>query len=357
MTFRDWFVGTKKTNEYMSYGFAFFLQCCNHEKLSSIKFVHVIPAGALRLVGEMLPSLRCLELAMVETDWTDLSHLPLTLQSLIISFDTVEAHLTKENWAVICVMEQLQILGLTDCHFLSSEELSSVSEFKLNNLVTLNLLGTGMNDTLLTKIAATCTRLQFLQISERRSITDDGHVMLTDLGVSTIAEHKALKCLTLSECSHITNESVVSLARLSSLEVLNIDCLGCEELDASCLRSIGEMTSLKELFISEPYNIQPTDEDFASIGNLTSLKTLVLCDFPLLTDVSLEVIGSLKCLEKLGITNLTGLTDQGLVHLVHLPCLRELVCNYRDADELTMQITFAGLTMYGLSNFLVDEIV
>jgi len=51
LTVRNWFDGKKKSKEYISYGFAFFIQCCNHEKLSSIKFVHFIPTGALRLVG------------------------------------------------------------------------------------------------------------------------------------------------------------------------------------------------------------------------------------------------------------------------------------------------------------------
>jgi len=349
LTFSRWFSGIRDSRECISYGFAFFLQCCNHNKLTSIEFNDFIPSGALRLIGEILPNLQYLELDTVETDWADLQQLPTTIQSLIIYSCT---NITEEDWAVICKMKQLQILELINCGtLLSSDEHSSVSEFKLNNLVKLNLLRTYGNFTLLMEITSTCTRLEDLTISD----ADDA--MVTDSGVLAITQLKSLKRLTLFRCGFITNQSIVFLSLYSSLEELNINYCNCADLDTSCLRSIGEMKSLKELFIIGNLNVEPTDEDFAHLGNLSSLKTLSLCDFPYLTDASLEVVGTLKCMERLNISNCTGFTDDGLVHLAALPHLRKLVCNYADGDyDVIMKISFAGLTLYGLSQYLVDEI-
>ena len=311
-----------------------------------------MPSGALQLIGEVLPNLQNLLLNGVETDWDDLQHLPPTLQELVLRSCP---GLKNEHLAVVCRMEQLQILHLFDhCHSGSSDGLSSVSEFKLKNLVKLNLQGTGADETLLATISATSSRLEELTISDRRSAT--GAIMVTDLGVSSIAQVQSLKHLTLFECDHITNQSMVFLSQLSSLEELRIYCCKNTDLDGRCLRSIGEMRSLKELHFLENHYILPTDEDFSQMGNLTSLKELLLCNFRSLTDVSLKVIGALRCIEKLDISNCTGFTDDGLVHLAALPGLRKLDCNYEDEvgnDEI-MQITLAGLTLYGLSNYLVD---
>ena len=353
LTFSRWFAGIRELRDYISYGFAFFLQCCNHDKLTSIVFKDSIPSGALRLIGEMLPNLQYLELHMLEADWVDLQQLPTTLQSLIIRYCS---DFREEDWAVIWKMKQLQILELIDYGTRSSVRLPSASEFKLNNLVKLNLLRTGKMNTLLMKIASTCTRLEDLTISDRRS--DASADVVTDSDVMVIAQQlKSLKRLTLYQCGRVTNASIVFLSIFSSLEELVINCCNCDELDASCLRYIGRMKSLKELYIIEPRYIEPTDEDFAHLGNLTSLKTLVLCYFPHLTDASLEVIGTLKCMVNLNISNCTGFTDEGLVHLAALPHLRKLVCNYEDGDyEEIMKITLAGLNLYGLSQYLVDEI-
>ena len=109
------------------------------------------------------------------------------------------------------------------------------------------------------------------------------------------------------------------MSKLLTLEHLKIQ--DCHNLSSTCLQSIGVMMSLKYLYIWPSENMRPTDAEFAHLGNLKSLQTLVIVGMRKLTDASLGVIGKLTGIEKLDISGCREFTDEGLVHLAALPNL------------------------------------
>ena len=338
--------------DYMRYRFAFLLRSCNPERLTSIVFRSSIPTGTIRLIGGILVHLEHLVFVSVRADWENLPLLSTTLKSLIVR--PYHSHFKKEHWAAIWKMEQLQSLELNySWKHSSSDDLANVQEFKLKNLVRLELSFNRATDILLSTIAAKCVRLEDLTLGNLTDITG-----VTDLGISSLAHHRqTLKHLTLKQCPGITDESMKCLSKMPALESLRLYL--CENLKSSCLRFISEIKSLKHFVADDKIN--PTDSEFICMGNLKSLQTLDIACMDKLTDVSLAVIGTLKLLKKLDISGCTGFTDEGLIHLAALPNLEQLSCvgcedDGGDERDFKMKITYAGLTLHNLAKLLVEEI-
>ena len=293
------------TQDYFRYKFALFLQSCDPERLTSIEFRDFIPRGAIRWMAEIPLQLEHLAFNSVKADWECLPLLSTTLKSLIIRpfySDSMEEHL-----AGIWTMEQLEFLELDyNWKHSSSDDLTSGQEFKLKNLVRLELSFNRATDAFLSTIAATCVKLENLALGSVVDVTG-----VTDLGISALAHHRqTLKHLTLNQCPGITDESMKCLSKLPALEYLQL--FHCDNLKSRCLRFISEIKSLKHLHIVANDKINPTDDEFVCIGNLKSLQTLSIRGMNKLTNISLVVIGRLKCLRKLDISGCAGFTHAGL---------------------------------------------
>ena len=349
------YVEEKKLADYSAYGLLLFLQSCDCNRLTSIEFTSFIPAGAIRVMGEILHNLQHLDLGTALVDLEYLPQLSSALKSLII-YGT-DRCLKKKHWEGICKMEHLKILTFSNSYRndILIDDLASVKEFNLKNIVKLDVHP--MTDNLLLKIATTCVKLEDLSIMDRDN--DDAATKngVTDLGISCLAHHPALKRLTFFECPGITDQSMLFLSKLSTLENLRFTL--CSSLTTNCFSFMCDMRSLKHLNIFPDHEINPTDAEFAHIQNLRSLRTLDIIGFGNLTDVSLEVIGRLPCMEQVNISCCSGFTNDGLAHLTELPNLKGLSCidavdsdDEDDEDNAVankMKITLTGLAWHGFS--------
>ena len=335
----------EKSQGYLSFGFAYFLQSCNSDNLKSLSISHFIPKCGLRLVSDLFPNLKSLKLAHVKADWESLPLFP-SLKKLII-------HHCK-NWSDfgkdICNMSQLEVLEISYCDKCCMDRFFADSnDFKLINLVELNLVHTKVSDQLLSTISTTCSKLEVLAV---------GNEELTDLGISCISHLSSLQRLHVEEASKVTNQSLFYISKIPKLRHLTLKY--CSHLKPCCIEQIATIKTLTYLSLGLSL-CDTTDEDFASITNLTSLCTLNIYGMENLTNASLEVISQLSNLQQLDICSCSGFTDDGLSSLAKLVHLKALVCDVQadddddDDDIEPYPITMVGINAHNLSHLLVDS--
>ena len=197
-------VVAEKSQGYLSFGFAYFLQSCNSDYLKSLSITHFIAPCGLRLVSELFPNLKSLKLDYVKADWESLSRFS-SLKKLII--------LHGDDWTEagkdICNMSQLEVLEI-----LCSRDKCGIdpNDFKLINLVDLKLLHTKVSDQLLSTISTTCAKLEVLTLG------NDGE--LTDLGISCISHLSSLQRLCLVQATKVTDRSLFYISKIPKLQHL-----------------------------------------------------------------------------------------------------------------------------------------
>ena len=333
----------EKSQGYLSFGFAYFLQSCNSDNLKSLSISHFIPKCGLRLVSDLFPNLKSLKLAHVKADWESLPLFP-SLKKLII-------HHCK-NWSDfgkdICNMSQLEVLEISHSYDYYNVDpfFADPDDFKLINLVDLNLLHTSASDQLLSTVSTTCAKLEVLTL---------GNQDLTDLGISCISHLSSLQRLHIEEARKVTDQSSFYISKIPKLQHLTLK--NCSDIKPCCIEQIATIQTLTYLSLRCSL-CEAADEDFVSITNLTSLFTLDICGMENLTNASLEVISQLSNLQQLDITSCKGFTDDGLSSLAKLAHLKALVCDELtddDPDDDSFPITMVGINAHNLSHLLVES--
>jgi len=315
---------------FLSFGFGYFLQYCNPKEMRWLKIEDFMPADGLRLICEVFQNLYRLEISCVCANWVHLSHMPASVRYLSLQ----ACDINKEHLDMLCTMENLEVLEIPWCHYVTYDDFVNVKNFKLKNLLQLDLRSTEASDSFIANVSKVCTKLSDLKLNG---------TPVTDLGMACIAHLSALKWLCMAGLNHITDIGVYFLSKLPALERLVLTF--CEGLSPDCLSYIGTMKKLKSLLISGSCK-GATDEEFAVIGNLTSLLALDIPRMNSLTNASLELISTLKNLEHLDVNHCKGFTDDGLVHLTKLPRLRALRMSHES------NLTVEGLELHGLKDVL-----
>ena len=349
----------------IGFGFGFFLQLCDPHRLMSLEICHFIPDGAMRLLAEKLLNLESLRIEMpsisrnhITCDWPCLKSFT-KLKTLALLYCTLKVEDLKIIFAMesLCSLQLTRNGGISDSHKISSKSFAKamVPDFKLKNLLELNLNEIKTTDAVFTIVSANCNKLEVLKIGTGA----------TDLGLSCISHISTLKLFSIRCNNSVTDSSIFFLTKLPHLTTLCVEY--CSSLTPHCLPLVGRMESLCRLKVRFTNTMTVTDELFNGLGNLTNLRSLDMYDMNKLTNASLQVIAKMKCLEELNISNCCQFTDEGLIYLTHLPRLKALSCYlpfvdvYNDDDDNvdddeTMKITSEGLALYNLSPLLVDGI-
>ena len=344
-------VVAKKSQGYLSFGFAYFLQSCNSDNLKSLSIGKFIAQCGLRLVSELFPNLNSLKLAEVKADVkADWESLPLfsSLKKLIIHDCSGWSEAGKD----ICNMSQLEVLEISyDGTDGMDRFFDRPHDFKLINLVDLNLYYTRVSDQQLSIISTTCVKLEGLTVAGGE---------FTDLGISFISHLSSLRRLHVEETGEVTDGSLLYISQIPKLHHLALQTCYC--LTPCCIKQIVTIKTLTYLDLCWSLS-GTTDEDFASITYLKSLRTLDICGMENLTNASFEVISQLSNLQQLDITSCHGFTDDGLSYLTKLVHLKALICDvHQDGDEddedddfLPYPITMVGINAHNLSHLLVES--
>ena len=335
-----------KSEGYLSFGFAYFLQSCNSDNLKSLSVRHFIAQCGLRLVSELFPNLKSLKLDNVKADWESLS-LFTSLKKLIIQ-DCVD---WSEAGKDIYKMLQLEVLEISNQydHYGMDRFSADPDDFKLINLVDLNLVHVLVSDQQLSTISTTCEKLEVLTL---------GNQELTDLGISCISHLPSLQSLCLVQANKVTDRSLFYISKIPKLHHLALNY--CSRLTPCSIKQIATIKTLTNLSLSLSL-AKAADEDFASITNLTYLRTLEICGMHSLTNASLAYISLLSNLQQLDISSCNGFTDEGLSYLAKLAHLKALVCDVHtgeddeeDVDMDAYPITMVGINAHNLWHLLVQ---
>ena len=328
----------------MSFGFAYFLQSCNSDNLKSLSFTHFIAKCGLRLVSELFPNLKSLELNHVKADWKSLS-LFSSLKKLIIQDCVDWSEAGKEMYNI----SQLEVLEISHQYNDGMDRFfADPNDFKLIDLVDLTLLHTKVSDQQLSAISTTCEKLEVLTL---------GNQELTDLGISCISHLPSLQSLRLVQANRVTDRSLFYISKIPKLHHLALKC--CLRLTPCCIKQIATIKNLTHLNLRLSLS-ETADEDFSSITNLTSLRTLEIYGMHRLTNASLAVISQLSNLRQLDVSSCNGFTDEGLSHLAKLVHLKALICDvytddHDDEDEVPYPITMVGINTHNLSHLLIES--
>ncbi len=205
---------------------------------------------------------------------------------------------------------------------------------------------------------------------------------VTDEGIKSLENHPTLESLGLWS-STITDEALKSIARMSSLTKLTIhevpitdsgmeklisrmsesgkietlNLFRCNQLTDQGLMRVGELKSLEQLFLNNNGGL--TSAIFEGISQLTSLTRLEIDDVSL-NQSDLAHLATLSKLETLGISRSsesTMLNEEGLKHLSRLKSLQSLTMQNADIDDKSIaQITkLTDMQRLGLSGTRITD--
>lgn len=176
---------------------------------------------------------------------------------------TFHQDLTEENWNTIRSTQHPFALSLYQTN-VKDEDVKKLAGLSL--LKSLNL-GCCSN--------ITDTALQYLaEVKSLNSLNLMNSRNLTDVGMGHLAKLTFIKELDLSYCPKITQDGVAYLKDLPHLKTLVL--LHCKHLNRSVMNTLSKMTNLEVIFLNF-VDSEPIDaEDFKSLGSLTNLKVLVL---------------------------------------------------------------------------------
>lgn len=152
-------------------------------------------------------------------------------------------------------------------------------------------------------------------------------VGVTDAGIGAIATHlKKLRELRICFIPSLTDVGLKSLKELSRLERLYFSGSGvvgaAGELSELGFSYVGEILTLRELVLIDHYHV--TDACIAHFANLTRLESFNLIHCVQMGDGSLKALSRLKDLRHLDLTGCVNVTVNGLQSLVGMLSLETL---------------------------------
>ncbi|KAF3454840.1 hypothetical protein FNV43_RR05288 [Rhamnella rubrinervis] len=178
------------------------------------------------------------------------------------------------------------------------------------------------------KAISSCSKLCSLKLGICVNITDDGltHVGngclklkeldlyrcpgISDMGIAAIAQGcPALEMINIAYNNKITDLSLTSLSKCSSLKVLEIR--GCPQVSSVGLSAIAMgCRQIAEVDIKKCYNID--DNAMLPLAKFSQNLKQINLSYCLVTDVGLLSLSSINRLQKMTILHLAGLTPNGL---------------------------------------------
>lgn len=335
------------------------------KRLKALSLEHTEITGATLRELSSLPELESLDLESVSLSNEGLKAIgALTqLKSLILNHPYNKQLTCDAVTAPLCNFKNLKALDLSYCQ-VSNAGLKNLQS--LSDLQDLDIRGTFVTDYGM-KSVALLKSLKKLNVSSLQrqpgepknnqpvGITDVGLTdlqplkrlqelsacdsLVTDAGLSTIADFSAMKVLDLSG----TSVSDAGLAKLKNLRNLERLKLKDTQVTGSSFKDLAALTSLKDLDLSETKvqdryladlklpklerldltRTQVTGKSFKDMAALTSLKDLDLYGAKV-EDRYLSDLQYLPALEKLSLGDNRGLTDGSPAHLRNCRKLREL---------------------------------
>ncbi len=148
-------------------------------------------------------------------------------------------------------------------------------------------------------------------------IRNDGGAQFGVSGTEELpAADFVVKFVSLDEKS-VDSSLIRAICGLSQLKGLGLENSGVDDDD------VRQLATLQLEHLNLVHNAELTNEGIAALGEMTSLKGLYIHSSRNITDTCMASVGKLTQLEDLLIHN-TKITDEGLVHLKSLPNLKRL---------------------------------
>jgi len=256
--------------------------------------------------------------------------------------------ITTAGFQVIaeCARE-LQVLNLSDCTQLLDADLEALA--KLTGLRILNVCSDRLTDigiahlAPLTKLTHLSLRSrgvtdmvmnvigQFVHLEQLELISTTG---ITDVGITALLPLVHLKELRFEAGGNVTNAAFVTIGRLMSLEVLEVNHTGPEVHPRITDQGFAALHPLIHLRKLKFWGYFPISEvGLQAIVNLQDLEHLTLYRLQI-TDNVLQAVGQFLNLKNLELWQCTRITSRGITHLRPLVHLQKLVltqCNVGDA--------------------------
>ena len=160
------------------------------------------------------------------------------------------------------------------------------------------------------------SQISHLADLRRVSTLDVSGTQTGNRGLESLARMESLRRLDLRQCGQITNEGLLPLGRISTLQALS---LNATVISDEGLKPLGGFSQLTELDLS---GTKITDAGLVHVLPLNELKNLNLAGTSI-GDPGLDTLQRLPQLEELILIN-TRVTDQGMEKLTGYPQLRYL---------------------------------
>ncbi|HEY1066558.1 MAG TPA: hypothetical protein VGE52_10630, partial [Pirellulales bacterium] len=191
---------------------------------------------------------------------------------------------------------------------------------------------------------------------------------LTADGVAALKPLKNLKSLNLRRSTYLTDDALVHLADLPSLELVHLlynnfsdaglahlskltkirllDLRGCAFVTDAGMAHLKDLTNMVALKLRCP---SVTDEGMKNIAGMSKLKTIA-CEDMAISDASVEALAALPALSDVAIFRCYGVTEGSLAHLVKLPLTKLSLRDLGVGDEGLKSIgKLTKLTLLDLS--------
>jgi Leucine Rich repeat len=191
-----------------------------------------------------------------------------------------------------------------------------------NNLTTLDLRGSQrLTDRGLLQLAhCGLSRLHVARLDHCHMLQGRGLLCLA-------ASHRTLHTLSLAHCRRLTDEAVVNISHIYSLQALSLE--GCRCLTDRALAAMADLYHLTKLDLSQCDLI--TDRGLEMLQHLRLLQELSLGWCRQITDAGIDALtlhdGRAQNVKILRLARCTALTDVSLEHLQRLRALQELNLN------------------------------
>ncbi|XP_012566994.3 F-box and leucine-rich repeat protein 13 isoform X1 [Hydra vulgaris] len=203
--------------------------------------------------------------------------------------NTAMMNLIQKYHSILCQ------LNLRDCQSLSSDVMHSICSCR--NLLDLNIsCCLSVNDDVLKEISYGCISLLYLNVS---------HTKITDLSLRYIARYcTSIRYLDISHCKNITDKGLFYLANGKyTQKLVHLNMSGCVQLTSDGFHCLADgCTALNTIILNEFPRL--TDECLeALVIKCRDLRFMSVLDSPLLTDASISL---LVTAEKLAVLKLEG---------------------------------------------------
>ncbi len=225
----------------------------------------------------------------------------LPLESLYVRVDNVPTESLALNLSRMKKLKNL-VLILYNNH-ISTKQLSKTTSLK-GLYITAQLTGSLAD-------LSTCSKLKYLRLSPFTPELEEKKDDALFKGISKLTE---LESLCIRECD-ISKNTLEEISRLP-----NLKCLDLGNVDDGDLSIVAKMTSLEKLNLS---NSKITDKGVSCLASLKNLRALKLSDTAI-TDDPLKAFSGLSNLEELNLLG-TRTNGSGLKYLTGLTKLRSLV--------------------------------